>query len=68
MLGTDIYVNSETPTEFENDFFKGRMMFLLNSTPPHPKVSSMLQSKGLPAYTLTPSGPYLLQNMYEETT
>lgn len=67
MPGTEIYVNSETPTEFENDFFKGRMMFLLNSTPPHPKVSVVLQLKDTPANTLMLSSPYLSHTVYEET-
>lgn len=40
MLGEDIYANSDAPFEFENEFFKGRMLFLLNSVPPDPKVST----------------------------
>lgn len=37
MLGTDIYVNGEAPFEFENKFFKGRMLFLVKCIPPDPK-------------------------------
>ncbi|CAN0461692.1 unnamed protein product, partial [Ectocarpus sp. 8 AP-2014] len=37
MLGEDIYVNAESPFEFENDFFKGRMLFLVKCNPPDPK-------------------------------
>ena len=35
---TDIFANAESPTEFENEFFKGRMLFLLKCNPPNPKV------------------------------
>lgn len=42
MLGENIRVNAETPFEFENDFFKGRMLFLLDSTPPNPKVTEIM--------------------------
>ncbi|CAN0061162.1 unnamed protein product, partial [Laminaria digitata] len=33
---TDIFANAESPIEFENDFFKGRMLFLLKCSPPNP--------------------------------
>ncbi|CAM9874990.1 unnamed protein product [Ascophyllum nodosum] len=45
MPGIEIYVNSELPTEFENDFFKGRMLFLLNSVPPDPKWGAYFEGK-----------------------
>lgn len=34
----DIFANAESPIEFENEFFKGRMLFLLRCSPPNPKV------------------------------
>lgn len=37
MLGNDIYANGDAPFEFENDFFKGRMLFLVKCTPPDPR-------------------------------
>ena len=40
MLGTDMYVNGEAPFEFENDFFKGRMLFLVKCKPPDPRWAS----------------------------
>lgn len=39
MSGKDLYANSDAAQEFENDFFKGRMLFLLQTTPPDPKVN-----------------------------
>lgn len=37
MLGADIFANADAPFEFENDFFKGRMLFLVKCNPPDPK-------------------------------
>lgn len=37
MLGADIYANGDGPFEFENDFFKGRMLFLVKCNPPDPR-------------------------------
>lgn len=37
MLGADIYANADGPFEFENDFFKGRMLFLVKCNPPDPR-------------------------------
>lgn len=35
-----IYVNAQEPVEFENDFFNGRMLFLVRTNPPDPKVTT----------------------------
>eukprot|EP00752_Nemacystus_decipiens_P007824 g6989.t1 len=37
MLGADIYANADGPFEFENDFFKGSMLFLVKGDPPDPR-------------------------------
>lgn len=41
MGGRDMYANSDAPVEFENEFFKGRMLFLLQTNPPDPKVIAL---------------------------
>ncbi|CAM9517348.1 unnamed protein product, partial [Hapterophycus canaliculatus] len=43
MLGTNIYVNGEAPFEFENEFFKGSMLFLVKCNPPDPKWAAHFQ-------------------------
>ena len=60
MPGIEIYVNSELPTEFENDFFKGRMLFLLNSVPPDPKASHHRLSTRIRFLANTSSTTWLL--------
>ncbi|CAN0079411.1 unnamed protein product [Pylaiella littoralis] len=45
VLGTDVYVNEESPFEFENEFFKGRMLFLVKSDPPDPKWAARFEGE-----------------------
>ncbi|CAM9676741.1 unnamed protein product [Discosporangium mesarthrocarpum] len=43
--GKTCFANNTVATDFENEFFKGKMMFLMKSDPPDPKFNSHFEGK-----------------------
>lgn len=39
MKGKTVFFNPKEPIEFENEFFKGNMLFLVKTEPPDPQVT-----------------------------